>query len=58
LDVAKKATGKGTAPRAKITGAQSMFLQGEDLLKCAYDAIKAIIGLKTLNPNIMLIGDL
>jgi hypothetical protein len=34
-----------------------MFHQEENFLKCAHDAIKAIIGLKTVNPN-MLMGDL
>jgi hypothetical protein len=58
LDVDKKATGKGTALRAKVTGVKSMFHQEENLLKCAHNAIKAIIGLKTVNPNIMLMGDL
>jgi hypothetical protein len=56
LGVDKKATGKGTAPRAKVTRAQSMSHQEENLLKCAHDAIKAIIGLKTVTPNIMLMG--
>jgi hypothetical protein len=58
LDVDKKATGKETALRAKVTRAQSMSHQEENLLKCAHDAIKVIIGLKTVNPNIMLMGDL
>jgi uncharacterized protein YbaP (TraB family) len=58
LDVDKKATGKGTALRAKVTRAQSMSHLEENLLKCAHNAIKAIIGLKTVNPNIMLMGDL
>jgi hypothetical protein len=56
--VDKKATGKGTALRAKVTRAQSIFQQEENLLKCARDALKAIIGLKIVNPNIMLVGDL
>jgi hypothetical protein len=55
LVVDKKATGKETTLRAKVTRAQSMSHQEENLLKCAHDAIKAIIGLKTVNPNIMLI---
>jgi hypothetical protein len=58
LDVDKKATGKGTALRTKVTGAQSMSHQEENLLKCARNAINATIGLKTVNPNIMLMGDL
>jgi hypothetical protein len=58
LDVDKKAMGKGTALRAKVTRAQSMSHPEENLLKCAHIAIKATIGLKTLNPNIMLMGDL
>jgi hypothetical protein len=57
LDVDKKATGKGTALRAKVTRTQSLSHQKENLLKCAHDAIKVIIGLKTVNPN-MLMGDL
>jgi hypothetical protein len=56
LDVDKKATGKGTAVKAKVTGAQSMSHQEENLLKGAHNAIKAIIRLKTVNPNIMLMG--
>jgi hypothetical protein len=56
--VDKKATGKGTALRAKVTSTQSMSHQEENFLKCAHNAIKAIIGLKTVNPNIMLMGDL
>jgi hypothetical protein len=51
LDVDKKATGKETALRAKVTRAPSMFHQEEDLLKCAHNAIKAVIGLKTVNPT-------
>jgi hypothetical protein len=35
-----------------------MSHQEENLLKCAHDAIKAIIGIKTVNPNFMLMGDL
>jgi hypothetical protein len=35
-----------------------MSHQEENLLKCAHDAIKAIIGLKIVNSNIMLMGDL
>jgi hypothetical protein len=35
-----------------------MFYQEENLLKCTHDAIKAVIGLKTVNPNVMLMGDL
>jgi hypothetical protein len=58
LDVDKKATGKETALRAKITRAQSMSHQEENNLKCAHNTIKAIIGVKTVNPNIMLMGDL
>jgi hypothetical protein len=58
LDVDKKATGKETSLRAKFTRAQSIFHQEENLLKCAHNAIKAIIRLKTINPNIMLMGDL
>jgi hypothetical protein len=58
LVVDKKATGKETTLRAKVTRAQSMSHQEENLLKCAHDAIKVIIGLKTVNPNIMLMGDL
>jgi hypothetical protein len=58
LDADKKATGKGTALRAKVTRAKSMSHQEENLLKCAHNAIKSIIGLKTVNPNIMLMGDL
>jgi hypothetical protein len=58
LDVVKKATGKGTALRENVTRAQSLSHQEENLLKCAHDAIKAIIVLKTVNPNIMLLGDL
>jgi hypothetical protein len=58
LDVDKKATGKGTALRAKVTRAQSMSHQEKNLLKYAHDAMKAIIGLKIINPNIMLMGDL
>jgi hypothetical protein len=54
----KKATGKETSLRAKVTRAQSMFYQEENLLKCTHDAIKAVIGLKTVNPNVMLMGDL
>jgi hypothetical protein len=42
LDVNIKATGKGTALRAKVTKAQSMSHQKENLLKCAHDAIKVI----------------
>jgi hypothetical protein len=45
-------------PKAKVTGSHSMFHQEENLLKCAHDAIKAIIGLKIVNSNIMLMGDL
>jgi hypothetical protein len=56
--VDKKATGKGTALRAKVTRAQSMSHQEKNLLKYAHDAMKAIIGLKIINPNIMLMGDL
>jgi hypothetical protein len=58
LDGDKKATGKGTALRAKVTRAQNRFHQEENLLKCAHNAIQVIIGLKTVNPNIMLLGDL
>jgi hypothetical protein len=58
LDVDKKATGKGTALRAKVTRAQSMSHQQENLLKCAHYAIKTIIELKTVNPNILLMEDL
>jgi hypothetical protein len=58
LDVDKKATGKGTALRAKVIRAQSMFHKEENLLKCAHNAINAIIGLKTVNPNIILMRDL
>jgi hypothetical protein len=54
LDVDKNATGKGTALRTKVIRSQSMSHQEEKLLKCAHDAIKAIIGLKTVNPNILL----
>jgi hypothetical protein len=57
LDVDKRATGKGTTLKEKVTRAQSMSHQEENLLKCAHNAIKAIIGLKTVNPNIMLMGD-
>jgi hypothetical protein len=49
LDVDKRDTGKGTALRAKMTRAQSMFQREENLLKCAHEAIKATIGLKTIN---------
>jgi hypothetical protein len=56
--VNKKATGKGTTLRAKVTGAQSMSHQEENLLKYAHYEIKAIIELKIVNPNIMLMGDL
>jgi hypothetical protein len=41
--VAKKVMGKETALRAKVTRAQSMSHQEENLLKCAHNAIKAII---------------
>jgi hypothetical protein len=58
LDVDKNTTGKETALRAKITRVKSMSNQEENLLKCACDAIKAIIGLKTANPNIMLMREL
>jgi hypothetical protein len=58
LNVDKKAIGKGTALRAKVSGAQRMSHQEENLLKCAHDVIKAIIKIKTVNPNIMLMGDL
>jgi hypothetical protein len=54
----KNTTGKGTTLWAKVTAAQSIFHQEENLLKCAHDAIKAIIGLKTVNPNIMLMENL
>jgi hypothetical protein len=57
LDVEKKATGKGTALRAKVTRAQSMSHKEENL-KCAHNAIKTIIGLKIVNLNIMVMGDL
>jgi hypothetical protein len=43
LVVDKKATGKETTLRAKVTRAQSMSHQEENLLKCAHNAIKAII---------------
>jgi hypothetical protein len=46
LDGDKKATGKGTALRAKVIRAQSLSQQ-EKNLKCAHVAIKAIIGLKS-----------
>jgi hypothetical protein len=58
LDVDKKDTGKGTALWAKVTRAQSISHQEENILKCAHDAINAIIGLKIVNLNIMLMGDL
>jgi hypothetical protein len=57
LDGDKKATRKGTALRAKVIRGQSMSHQ-EKNLKCDHVAIKAIIGLKSVNPNIMLMGDL
>jgi Ni,Fe-hydrogenase I small subunit len=43
---------------AKVTRAQSISHQEENILKCAHNAIKAIIGLKTVNLNIMLMGNL
>jgi hypothetical protein len=58
LDVDKKTTGKENALRTKVTRAQSMSHQEENLLKCAHEAIKAITGLKIVNPNIMLMGHL
>jgi hypothetical protein len=57
LDVDKNITGNETALRAKVTRAQHMFYQEENI-KCAHDAIKATIGLQTVNPNIMLMGGL
>jgi hypothetical protein len=59
LGLDKKANEKGTSLRAKVTKAQSVSHREENLLKCAHNAIiKAIIGLKTVNPNIMLMEDL
>jgi hypothetical protein len=52
LDVDKRATGKGTTMRAKH------IPLGEKSSKIANNIIKAIIGLKTVNLNIMLMGDL
>jgi Ni,Fe-hydrogenase I small subunit len=49
---------KRDCPEGKGYQAQSMSQQEENLLKCGQYAIKAIIGLKTVNPNIMLMGDL
>jgi hypothetical protein len=48
---------KGTDLRAKVTRAPCMSHQEENLLKCAHDAIKALIGLKIVNPNIILMGE-
>jgi hypothetical protein len=45
-------------PEGKGYQSPNISHQEEILLKYAHDAIKAIIGLKTANPNIMLIGDL
>jgi hypothetical protein len=37
--------------------AQIMSHHEENLLKFAHDAVKAVIGLKIVNPNIMQMGD-
>jgi hypothetical protein len=48
---------KKDCPRTKVTRARSISHLEENILKCAHDAIKAFIGLKTVNLNIMLMGD-
>jgi hypothetical protein len=55
--VNKKATGKDNALRAKVTRTKHVTPEGKPS-KMYPNAIKAIIGLKTVKPNIMKTGDL